>query len=215
MYKDPTGHFIVQIPFTEKYLYVQQKPETNTPQDPRINDPKKNEIDVLGYRIGLTSKKEGRYVDPAPEGLFSKKQMSMINDEPNRPSPDKKVAFEAAELVEGSVKNTKQTININSSKRSGPLYPGYQGKHGTGEAFDINYVNGRGVGESSNLPEVKKLQDELSDRKKHPNYEFTRGPAKNPDAQHLTHIHVQSRRGENSKGSSLVDKISEFVFPSN
>jgi hypothetical protein len=164
VYKDPTGHFVVQIPFTEKYLYVQQKPETNKPKDPSINEPKKNEIEILGYRMGITTKKEGRYVDPAPDGLLSKKKISMKNNNPDMPSPDKKVNFKTADLVEDTVKKTGASINVNSSARRGPLYPGNQGKHGTGEAVDINEINGNKV-INMNKNEIGKFQDAANKNK--------------------------------------------------
>jgi hypothetical protein len=170
-------------------------------------------IEVMGYRIGYTTKKEGRYVDPAPEGLFARKQMSMINDESNKPSPDKKVAFEAADLIEGAVKNTKQTININSSKRDGPLYPGWQGKHRTGEAFDINKINNHGAGERGNASEVAKLQQEFNNPKHRNIFELTLGPL-NPKENHPDHVHVQTNK-EQSADRGMLSKIKEFVFPSN
>ena len=150
-YKDPTGHIRIKIPFTEKYLVIQQKPEAQGG----------------GLRADVTTKEEGTHIDPAPsdnpiKNLFGEQKISFKNDNPKKGSADKKVKFELAETVEGAVKDTGQKININSSVRTGKGLS----RHNTKQAVDINRVDNKRVDDPSNFKNVKKLQKSLQKQDK-------------------------------------------------
>jgi len=154
VYVDPNGKFVIKVPFSDKYFYFQQKPR----------DSKGN---FKGFRFGLTTEKEGRYIDPTAGGILGlgiigKQKITFFNDNPTGESTDKKVAFNLATGIERAVRQTGQTININSSVRIA-YGPGLHGPNYR-QAVDINMINGKRVVDMNNrgnFEEVRILQNAL------------------------------------------------------
>ena len=117
---DEVEMWVRQIPGTNQYEYKQQ-----IPGQPGI------------YRTGITTEKEGRYIDPAPKGLDAEQQISFVNDNPNNPTPDQKVSFKLAETIEQVIGETDYFVNINSTTGGHK-----SGAHLEGRAADINVING-------------------------------------------------------------------------
>ena len=181
-YSDPDGNVVIGIPFTDKYFVLQQKPGG-------------------GIAAEITTRAEGRHIDPAPNGLFSSQQISFKNDNPRGASPDQKVSFDAADMVEGAIRNTGQTININST--TGGVHSSPNSNHYRHKAVDIDHIGGVGVGVASNRGEVRKLQQAFD---KDPNNRENFGPAFKhkteesgtrhnnwPAAEHGGHLHEASQ----------------------
>ncbi|MBI2522041.1 MAG: hypothetical protein HYV97_16610 [Bdellovibrio sp.] len=135
---DPSGEFLIDVPFTAYTVYLQQNPSG-------------------GYRAGVTTEKEGRYIDPAPRGLFSSQQITFKNDNPHNPSSDQKVSFSNARAVESAARLTGQSFNINSTTGGHT-----SGAHPAKNAVDINMIDGKRVGNPGNLSAVKLLQGALA-----------------------------------------------------
>jgi len=131
VYVDPNGKFVIKVPFSDKYFYFQQKPR----------DSKGN---FKGFRFGLTTEKEGRYIDPTGGGVLGlgivgRQKISFINDDASKPTTDRKVSFKLAQALENIAGKHGLSFNINSSVRG----PG-QGYHSSGNAVDINMVANSG-----------------------------------------------------------------------
>ena len=165
-----------------KYFYFQKKPSK-------------------GHRTGVTTLEEGFYIDPAPKGLLSERQITFINDEPNNPTTDQKVNLHHAEAIEDVVKRSNYTININSTTggKHGKRSPHYEKR-----ATDINIINGLRVRNSStqSLKNIRDLQERLI---RNPQTNQVLGPVLNvnkwynarPPSQdlidsHDDHIHINS-----------------------
>ncbi len=134
-YTDPDGNLLFRVPFTETFFFWQKKPLDN-------------EGAGEGYRWGFTTQAEGRYIDPTAKtgsgffgaimSLFAAEKISFINDEPTNPTTDQKVTFKTAEMIEGVVRETGLSININSS--TGGRHS-QNSLHGKKRAVDINRVS--------------------------------------------------------------------------
>ncbi|MDH4275927.1 MAG: hypothetical protein OEW08_12900, partial [Gammaproteobacteria bacterium] len=188
-YSDPDGNVVIGIPFTDKYFVLQQKPGG-------------------GVRAEVTTRAEGRHIDPAPSGLFGEQKIGFRNDVPGGPSTDKKVLFEAADNIEGAVRETNLSINVNSTTGGHT-----SGQHPAKEAVDVNRVGGSKVSDPRNLANVSKFQKALGNQ---PNIFRNYGPAGQTETQvrggmksvipvsgqaaaHANHIHSSAPNAEERK----------------
>jgi hypothetical protein len=153
-YSDPDGNVVIGIPFTDKYFVLQQRSEG-------------------GYRAEITTRKEGRNINPAP-GFFSGK-ITFVNDDPAGASPDRRVSFELADTIEGAVRDTKSDINVNSTTGGHST-----GQHPRGEAADVNRIAGKRVDDPKNADKVKSFQGALS---KQPSIFRNYGPSQQTETQ--------------------------------
>jgi len=112
------------------------------------------------YREGFTTSKNGFYIDPAPMGLTANQMITFNNDDPRGKTTDQKVDLKLAEAIEGAVRKTGFTINVNST--SGGIH-GEKSAHYSSpvQAADINTINGVRVdNDQTNKPAI--LQSEFS-----------------------------------------------------
>ena len=145
IYVDPDGRITIAIPFTKTHFYFQQKPGGD-------------------YRTGFTTEAEGRYINPAPGGLFKqlfgKQNITFNNDVTGGLTTDQRVKFETADVVEGAVHQTGLNVNINSTTGGHPE----ENQHTKGEAFDINRINEQKVVDPATRDDVNTLQQALRDQ---------------------------------------------------
>ncbi len=151
---DPDGNAVIGIPFTDKYFVFQQKPDG-------------------GYRAEITTRKEGRHINPAP-GFFSG-NITFVNDNPAGASPDQRVSFELADTVEGAARDSKLDINVNSTTGGHT-----SGQHPRGEAADVNLIGGKRVDNPKNADKVKAFQGSVA---KQPNIFRNYGPSQQTETQ--------------------------------
>jgi len=86
------------------------------------------------------------------------------NDDPNGASPNQPVATETALAVEGGIRESGvSSVNINST--TGGSHSATS-RHGSGQAVDINRVNGKRVDDPSNAGAVGDLQSGLANQSK-------------------------------------------------
>jgi filamentous hemagglutinin len=181
---------LVKIENSDQYFYIQQKPlaqNTIPGKDPQVE-----------YRSGFTTEKKGRYIDPAPKGLYSEQQISFVNDEPKNPTPDQMVKFGLADLVENLAVNTNYNFNINST--TGGKHTATS-DHYSNKAADINIINGNKVlgNTTGNVDTLQKAANILPNIRENfgPNIKTKtndQGITRNIIIQHPDHVHISTHR---------------------
>lgn len=128
-------------------------------------------------------------------------KITFVNDQPSSPSPNLPVTDALAALIEDAVTKTNLSININSTTGGTHSTRSF---HYHGMAVDINLINKKRIDDPSNLADVRKFQQVIS---QHPDVAECFGPFINIrkrgskitqmphlKMKHMNHLHISSQR---------------------